>query len=409
MRRHNNEQGYTIVIIASTLVVFLGFAALSIDIGVLYSARASAQRAADAAALAGAFVFVTRGDLDETTTPKQSDVIIENAIKTAAQNKMLGAPVSIGTGDVTVDSANHRVTVNVNQNQSTIFARILGENSANIHATAIAEAVTTANATGCLKPFFIPNTALSTQDPCTTCWGPDNTAGTGDDPVTKHVLIEKVGSAFEVTSWAKQQIRDSTAGNKLNQFVLKPQDPHQALRPGDFFLIDIQGDVDAKISESISTCLIGASCLDDYSVLTGNKVGPVKSGVKDLVGCPATPDTYLGAGQYQHAGTPTTISSTSRALVACPVWDVCYASFGSPAQGFCPTGDVPGGTNPRVVIVGFALVFIEGLQTGGGTIDCNGNDVVGRIINIAGCGDAGGINPGETGPFGTPIRLVRAP
>src|SRR5262244_3063074 len=125
MRKQNNEHGYTILVIASTIVVLLGFSALSIDVGVLYSARASAQRAADAAALAGAFVFVTRGDLDETTTPKQSDVIIENAIKTAAQNKMLGAPVSIGTGDVSVDSANHRVTVNVNQSQPTLFARVL--------------------------------------------------------------------------------------------------------------------------------------------------------------------------------------------------------------------------------------------------------------------------------------------
>ena len=409
MQRQDNEHGYTAFLIISMLVVFLGFAALSIDVGVLYSARASAQRAADAAALAGAFVFVTRGDLDETTTPKQSDVIKENAIKTAAQNKMLGAPVSIGTGDVFVDSANHRVTVDVTQSQATLFARILGENSANIHARAIAEAVTTANATGCLKPFFIPNTALSLLDPCTTCWGPDNTAGTADDPVTRHVLVDKVGTTFQVTDWAKQQIRDSTAANGLNQFVLKPQDPHQALRPGDFFLIDMQGDDNVKIQQSIATCLIGASCLTDYSILTGNKVGPVKSGIKDLIGCPATPDSYIGPGRYQHAGTPATISSTSRSLVACPVWDVCYASFGTPPQGFCPTGDVPGGTNPRVVIVGFALVFIEGLQTGG-TIDCNGNDVVGRIINISACGaSGGGIDPGETGPFGTPIRLVRAP
>src|SRR5580765_8415769 len=99
-RQGKKEEGYTLVIIASVLVVFLGFTALSIDVGVLYSARASAQRAADAAALAGAFVFVTRGDLDETTTPKQSDVIKENAIKTAATNKVLGATVTITTGDV---------------------------------------------------------------------------------------------------------------------------------------------------------------------------------------------------------------------------------------------------------------------------------------------------------------------
>src|SRR5258705_3547332 len=126
MRARDKEDGYTLFIIASLLVVFLGFTALSVDVGVLYSARASAQRAADAAALAGAFVFVTRGDLNETTTPKQSDVIKENAIKTAATHKVLGATVTITTGDVTVDTVNHRVTVQVNQNQPTLFARVLG-------------------------------------------------------------------------------------------------------------------------------------------------------------------------------------------------------------------------------------------------------------------------------------------
>ena len=408
MRRHDNEEGYTLVIIAAAIVIFLGFTALSVDTGMLYSARASAQRAADSAALAGAFVFITRGDLDETTIPKQSDVIIENAIKTAATNKMLGASVTIAPGDVTVDTVNHRVTVVVNQSQPTLFARILGNNSANIRAQAIAEAATTANAAGCLKPFFIPNTALSTDNPCVACWGADSTPATGDDPVTKHLLIEKVGSAFQVTDWAKQQIRDSTAANKLNQFVLKPKDPHNALRPGDFFLVDLEGDTDPKISESISICFTGASCLSTYSILTGNKVGPVRSGVKDLIGCPSTPDTYVSAGRYHRADG--TDSPTSKSLVACPVWDVCNASFGSPAQAFCPSGDVPGGTQPQVQIVGFALVFIEGLKGGGAAIDCNGSDVIGRIINIAGCGSTGGtINPGETGPFGVPLRLVRAP
>src|SRR5580765_3776161 len=123
MRTHAKEEGYTLVVIAGLLTVFLGFTALSVDVGVLYSARASAQRAADSAALAGAFVFLTRPDLTESTTPKQSDVIKENAVKTAATNKMLGTTVTIGVGDVTVDTVNRRVTVQVNQNQDTLFAR----------------------------------------------------------------------------------------------------------------------------------------------------------------------------------------------------------------------------------------------------------------------------------------------
>src|SRR5258705_10561857 len=138
MRARDKEEGYTLVIIAALLVVFLGFTALSVDVGVLYSARASAQRAADAAALAGAFVFITRSDLSESTVPKRSDVIKAQAISTAATNKMLGASVTITEPDVTVDTPNRRVTVNVTQNQPTLFARILGENSASIHAAAVA-------------------------------------------------------------------------------------------------------------------------------------------------------------------------------------------------------------------------------------------------------------------------------
>src|SRR5262245_34040204 len=287
MHRQDNEQGYTIFIMASAIVVFLGFAALSIDVGVLYSARASAQRAADAAALAGAFVFITRGDLDETTTPRRSDVVKENAIKTAAQNKMLGAPVSIGTGDVSVDTANYRVTVNVNQNQSTIFARILGENNANIHATAIAEAVLTANATGCLKPVFIPNTALFA--------GGNNTTQCDACLTTPpQVLIENVpGTGLQVTSWAKTQIR---TGN--NQFLLKPQDPHNSLRPGDFMLIDIPGQNPGDLNNVIEVCLNESSyCGETYSILTGNHAGPVRNAFKSLIGCP-TPDVYNGPGDY---------------------------------------------------------------------------------------------------------------
>ena len=385
------------MIIASVIVVFLGFTALSVDMGILYSARASAQRAADAAALAGAFVFVTRADLTESTVPKQSDVIKENAVQAAATNKMLGATVSIATTDVTVDTPNRRVTVQVNQNQPTLFARILGENTANIHATAIAEAASAANATGCLKPVFIPNTALfdgsgsTTQcDACTLS--------------PKQVLIENVGGTLQVTNWALTQIQ---SGN--NEFLLKPQDPHNALRPGDFMLIDIPGQNPGDLNNAISTCLGDTSvCAQTYGILTGSHAGPVKNAIKDLIGCPSNRDIYLGPGSYQRPDG--TIGSTSKSLVTCPIWDVCNATIeGTP---FCPAAEVPGGTNVQLQIVGFAAVFIEGLTSGGsGTIDCTGNDAIARVISISACGASGGgtIAPGETGPFGVPLRLVRAP
>ncbi len=57
MSKHKKEKGYVLVMVAALLVVFLGFAALGIDVGVLYSSRTAAQSAADAAALAGGILI----------------------------------------------------------------------------------------------------------------------------------------------------------------------------------------------------------------------------------------------------------------------------------------------------------------------------------------------------------------
>src|SRR6266404_5693746 len=100
MRRHRKtkEEGYTIIIVALLLFVFLGFCALAVDVGIADSARASAQRAADAAALAGAFTFVTSGpsDVQPATAENRAKV-------TAQQNKIMGTAVS--AAEVTVTDA----------------------------------------------------------------------------------------------------------------------------------------------------------------------------------------------------------------------------------------------------------------------------------------------------------------
>lgn len=172
-------------------------------------------------------------------------------------------------------------------------------------------------------------------------------------------------------------------------------------------LIDIPGHNPGDLSDVISTCLDETSaCAQTYSILTGNHAGPVKNSIKDLIGCP-NPDVYLGPGRYQRQDG--TVGSTSRSLVTCPVWDVCNAVIGG--TPFCPAASVPGGTNVQLQIVGFATVFVEGLKSGNSAPDCTGADAAGRIISLSACGASGGgtIDPGETGPFGVPLRLVRAP
>src|ERR1700746_593296 len=55
------ERGVTILIVAVAMIAMLAMLALAIDVVSLYAAEGDAQRTADAAALAGAKVFVTSG------------------------------------------------------------------------------------------------------------------------------------------------------------------------------------------------------------------------------------------------------------------------------------------------------------------------------------------------------------
>ncbi len=54
MTRSRRESGQIVYLAAISLVMLLGFSALAVDIGMLYSTRRRMQTAADAAAIAGA-------------------------------------------------------------------------------------------------------------------------------------------------------------------------------------------------------------------------------------------------------------------------------------------------------------------------------------------------------------------
>jgi hypothetical protein len=356
----SGDLGYVAVTVAAVLVILLGFVAIAGDLGAAYSARTAAQKAADAAALAGAFTFVV-----DTTQP-QPQTATNHALRTAKANNILGVALTDAEVTVNVDTVNRRVKVDVNHNMPTFFARVLGQTQAGIHAQAFAEASASATSSFCLKPWFVPNTVFSASAPCTAC-----TAG--------QVLI----SGGQPTAFAKSMYG--------TEFVLKPQQPSGAIAPGQFFAIQFPGSSGANdYRNNIRSCPSTAFvCGTSYSVETGNMVGPTAQGVNDLVGNPPN-DTYLAVGQYQHPDG--TISDTSIALSIAAIWDACNA------PGFCPANKFPSGTNVNLQIVGFALIFIEGIQA---------NAVMARLIDVAPCG--GGLNSNEAGPYGLPVRLVRNP
>jgi Flp pilus assembly protein TadG len=426
MQHHRRRQrGSTIVILAAVITVLLGFAALSVDMGMLYSARTSAQRAADAAAMAGAFAFVTRPDLttlNATDPTGAQNGIKQYAVSAAAVNKVTGQPVVINNGDVTVDFSTRRVTVQVANTQNTLFARVLGENSATVRVTAVAEASFNATGDRCTKPWFIPNTVLASaenkkgqkDDICDTLDSGGNVTQQGACS-KKELLIDP--ATGDITPFAQNWINTSCPSRQL---VIKPQNPQAqaVLGPGTFLAIQLGGTGAAVYEDNIPNCPpVVVSCTETYSSEQGNMVGPTQQGVCRLICYSGSQqcnncqkDAYVSPGHYRRPDN--TISSTSRSLVVAPIIDVCT---------FCPAG-VPNGSSAlsNLQMIGYALMFVEdfgnlGNCGGGGGGGGGGGQpgVLARLIDIipcsAGAGGGGAIDPDNTGPFATPVRLIRNP
>jgi hypothetical protein len=186
--------------VAITMVAIISMAALSIDLGTLYEAKAEAQRAADAAALAAAQVISTSGITGDPTNGSTdgswtaacgaSGLATLAATNVANQNLIGGnAPsavtvnygTSAGVGTATdctglgaAFAVNPVVQVHVQQGKlPTFFARIFSLipggtfSNSGVSATAAAEAFNPSSSSPmvpvqprCVKPWLVPN-----QDP----------------------------------------------------------------------------------------------------------------------------------------------------------------------------------------------------------------------------------------------------
>ena len=201
IQRRPEECGQTIVLVAIALVSLLGMAALAIDVTTLYVARGEMQRAADAAALAGAKAFVDSGittDTANATRQAMAQTMATSVINSIlAQNKISGAPPVLAAApafDFT-RPGNPQISVTLQRtNLPTFFARIWGTKLVTVTASAIAEAYNPSNAPAgyppirpqCVKPLLVAN-----QDPKSA--GPSQFVNpTTGAPVAANVIGEAV-------------------------------------------------------------------------------------------------------------------------------------------------------------------------------------------------------------------------
>ncbi len=416
-RERNPQHGISILMVAISLVVLLGISALAIDLVTLYVGRNEAQRAADAAALAGAKTFVDSGFTSGRVTQTAVQTLATNrAVTVGGENKVGGQPAAIQGSDVTFDFSrpeNPRITVAAQRTAArgnampVFFAKIFGTLSGDVSAVATAEAYNPAGSftgptlcTECLKPVVLPNCDPTHSGPIPNPLCPGHAKYV--DP-----LCQSNPSNPGICNPGL-----SPQGVIGYSMTIRPGAPSQAPAPSQYYSLAIGGSGASIYRANWEGCATGQfACGNTLTLETGRMVGPTTQGVRELIHQPgqdtiddtssSTPLT-IHAGSSNPlvvagvipAGTPIT---TSDSVVTVPVYD------GDP---LCP-GASCGST---VTIVGYLQMFVTDV-TGGA-------EVSGYILNVSGCGSVGGTcgTPGTSGGSVTggggsliPVRLVRNP
>ncbi|HSJ13921.1 MAG TPA: pilus assembly protein TadG-related protein [Longimicrobiales bacterium] len=147
----SDERGSATVMVSIAITGLVALLALGIDIGALFNARSEAQRAADAAALAGASAFL------EYQESQARSVAEERAMAFATSNDIRGLPIRPEevTISVNLDSSTVRARVR-REGVPTWFAQIFGVNTVDVSAQAVAWAGA-GGAAQCVKPFALPD------------------------------------------------------------------------------------------------------------------------------------------------------------------------------------------------------------------------------------------------------------
>lgn len=381
-RIRHDESGMSYVFIGMGMMAFLSASMLAIDVGMLMTSRSQAQNAADAGALAGATALVFNDWNDRSATGPA----VTHARNAALANPVMGTNVSVNASDITFppDPAGdfNRVRADVYRTSSrgnpvsTLIAKFFGVQTADIDATATAEA-SPANAMNCVKPFTIPDKWTEKQTPG---WDPDDTYDAFDNkgvPLANPDIYVPAGqpgyTGYNMTSDRGTQltIRAGT-GNQIT--------------PSFYFSLAIGGNAGGTAGGDPYRWNI-ANCNTTYmhfgELLTqepGNMVGPTVSGAWDLYN--QDPTAYWDSS----CNCVKSPLRKSPRVFPIPLYDPIYYDEGK-----------RNGRNADLKVANWIGFFLEDIQ---------GNNIIGRITPITGMLQAGA-GPAPAGAFPVAIRLVK--
>jgi Putative Flp pilus-assembly TadE/G-like len=422
------------------MTVLIGASALAIDLVSFYAARAEAQRAADAAALAGASIFVSSSCTSSgagACTSQESAAAAE-AVQVANQNLVAGQNPNTATSDVTFNmsvSSDPRISVTVQRSSShgnalpTFFGKIFGVKTVNVSATATAEAFNpsgTGNAVlaNCVKPWATPNcdpnhiVNKSNSEANLYCAAPAN------NKYYEYYVDPNNNNSVVNPGWSQN------GGDIGLAVTLKQGQPQTAIIPSDYFPIDIPNDPTmllcpspsapgcsqlngggggAQYRQNIGCCNTNQiTCGEQFTIdtQTGNLVGPTTQGVEclihasgqglnqgqDSISTSSFPFTITGGSNNPNPALVGQTITQSDSITTVPIYDGHPVCSGSSCGGI-------------VTIIGFVQYFITDVDHGGSS------GVSAIILNISGCGQGGTGGGGVTVSGGTsspvPIRLIQ--
>jgi hypothetical protein len=410
----------SLVLVALSLVAMLAAASLAIDLGLLYVARSEAQRAADAAALAGASAFVNSGCTSMNggciAGGPQETLARQQAETVGAQDSVMGQAANIEDGDISFTyptPMEPQISVTVQRSAGRgnaipmLFARLFGVTLGGVFATATAEAFDPSGSGvpvgfGCVAPFLVPNCdPLHTSPVNGSCAG--GTAGYFINPSTgmpENPGVYPAGAVGE------------------------PWQLHSYAAPSQWYLVAYNDSLGTQISglsgngngqsasllrQYISECAPSQlACGQTITTDNGNVVGPTDQGVDARIYASAdgpnngqdTIDTSVGPPFLITGGA----NNPNPALVG-------QTYFGpSPSEVLVPVygGQTLNAGGDTTTIVGFMQIFIQYATHSGNS------DLINVIVlKVLGCASGGDGSDGSTsartdaGGAPVPIRLIR--
>lgn len=416
------EWGVSLVLVALSLVALLAAASLGIDLGLLYVARSEAQRAADAAALAGASAFVDSGCTSLTggcvAGGPQETLALEQAEIVGGRNFVMGQPADIRSGDVSFSYPNPmepQITVTVRRNVARgnaiplLFARVFGANYAGVAATATAEAFNPSGSNvpvgfGCVAPFLVPNCDPDPAhaSPVNPSCSPDGyfineTTGQPEYPGTYPTGI--VGESWQLHSYAVPSQWYLVAYNdSLSTQIATSNDAGQSA---------------SLLRQYISECAPSElACGDTVSTFNGTSVGPTDQGIDARIHAGADGPNHGQDTIDTSVGPPFPITGGANNPNPSLVGQTYYGPSDSEVLVPVYGGQTLNSGGDTAKVVGFMQIFIQYASHSGSS------DLINAIVlKVMGCSSGGGNDSsgdsGSTTPLTTtggapvPIRLIR--